>query len=67
MFLQCPEASADMFSRATEDYVDYDDVHGNSVPIYSDKSLVSLHKKVIVITQRAHRTNVYVSCIQILT
>ncbi len=48
----------DMFSKATDDYVDYEGTHSRSRPIHTEKSLVALHKKVIVITQRAHRTNV---------
>ncbi len=48
----------DMFSKATDDYIDYEETRGRSTTSYSEKSLVSLHKKVIVITQRAHRTNV---------
>ncbi|XP_065069305.1 G-protein coupled receptor-associated protein LMBRD2-like [Rhopilema esculentum] len=55
---KCPDASEDLFRTAKDDYVDYNDVNGKSVQMHSEKSLVSLHKKVIVITQRAHRTNV---------
>eukprot|EP00794_Sanderia_malayensis_P008068 gene8068-8931_t len=56
---KCPEASMDMFSKATDDYVDYEDTQvGTSNTIYSEKTLVAMHRKVIVITQRAHRTNV---------
>jgi len=55
---KCPEASEGQFSKATDDYVDYDDVNDRGIQMYSEKYLVDLHRKVIVITERAHRTNV---------
>ena len=58
--MQCPDSAQYMFNKGTDDYVDYDDylreTGGKSVETYTEKALVKLHKKVIVVTQTAHRT-----------
>lgn len=51
---KCPPGSEDLFSKGTEDYVDYKP--GNIV--LTAKNLIKLHKKVIVVSHRAHRTQV---------
>ncbi|XP_031558370.1 G-protein coupled receptor-associated protein LMBRD2-like [Actinia tenebrosa] len=57
---KCPESSESLFSKGTDDYVDYDDYLKESgqkiVNTYSEKALVKLHRRVIVVTQTARRT-----------
>lgn len=57
---KCPESSQSSFSRGTDDYVDYDDYlkeTGSKVSeTYTEKSLVKLHKQVIVVTHTSKRT-----------
>ena len=51
---KCPEHSTEMFSKGTDDFIDYSS--GNTG--FTVKNLVKLHKTVIVVTHRAHRTQV---------
>ncbi|XP_032243067.2 G-protein coupled receptor-associated protein LMBRD2 [Nematostella vectensis] len=57
---KCPEMSESMFSRGTDDYVDYNDYlkeTGNKIKEpFSEKNLIKLHQRVIVIVQTARRT-----------
>ncbi|KAK3727889.1 hypothetical protein QZH41_010612 [Actinostola sp. cb2023] len=57
---KCPESSEGMFGKGTDDYVDYNDYlkeSGQTISEpYSEKSLVKLHRKVIVVTQTSRRT-----------
>lgn len=52
---KCPIGSADMFSKGTDDFVDYTKSVSTDL---SQKNLIKLHKKVIVTTHNAHRTQV---------
>ena len=51
---KCPEGSSYLFSKGTDDFMDYT----TSATAFNKKALVSLHKKVITLTHRAHRTQV---------
>lgn len=51
---KCPEGSSELFSKGTEDYVDYK----QSSIAFTEKVLTKLHSKVIVHTHRANRTQV---------
>ena len=51
---KCPESSIALFCKGTDDFIDYK----SGSTEFNDKALVKLHKKVMVITQRAHRTHV---------
>ena len=57
---QCPDSAQSMFSRGTDDYVDYEDylkeTGAKVAENYTEKSLIKLHKKVIVITHASKRT-----------
>ena len=52
---KCPEGCAEMFSKGTDDFVDYSSSSAGSTDL-SLKNLMKLHKKVIVTTHNAHRT-----------
>ena len=52
---KCPEGSNDLFSKGTDDFVDYSTGGGTDLSL---KNLMKLHKKVIVTTHNAHRTQV---------
>lgn len=49
-----------MFNKGTDDYVDYDDYLKDSgqkiTEPYTEKYLVKLHRKVLVVTQTSRRT-----------
>lgn len=53
-----------MFGKGTDDFVDYDDYlkerGGKKSETYTEKTLVKLHRRVIVVTQSARRTHWYV-------
>lgn len=53
---KCPEGSSEIFSKGTDDFVDYSTNNGRTD--LSLKNLMKLHKKVIVTTHNAHRTQV---------
>ncbi|XP_065663092.1 G-protein coupled receptor-associated protein LMBRD2 [Hydra vulgaris] len=51
---KCPESSVALFCKGNDDFLDYK----AGTLEFNEKALVNLHKKVMVITQRAHRTHV---------
>lgn len=51
---KCPGGSTSLFSKGTDDYVDYSHTEGKMN--FTEKGLVKLHKNVIVMSQRAVRT-----------
>jgi len=53
---KCPEGSTELFSKGTDDFQDYSS--GGSSTDLSLKNLMKIHKKVIVTSHNAHRTQV---------
>lgn len=52
---KCPDGSAELFSKGTDDFTDYSRSAGTDL---SMQNLMKIHKKVIVTSHNAHRTQV---------